>query len=82
MSKVITMIMAFIFVAIISFFMIGFIDSAPVPAANTTAAAQYNNLSQATEIGGNGLLAVFYIMIGAMVITAIMLLISASKKVQ
>jgi len=66
----ISIFLMFIFIMIIAFFAIGFTDSVQAP-TDSTAVAQYNNLSQVTDISNAGLQGAMLILIFALVLSAI-----------
>lgn len=70
---------SFIAIMIIAFFAIGFVDSIATPSSGA-GLNQYNNLSQATDIAGTGINAVMLMLVLAMVIAAVVFLISFVRK--
>lgn len=70
--------LTFIFIFIIAFFAIGFTDSIGEP-TNATALAQYNNLSQVTEISSVGIQSTLLLIILALVFSAVFFLINVVK---
>lgn len=78
-NKTLSIFMAFITIFIIGFFTIGFAGSVNAP-TNATALAQYNNLSDATEISATGLNATMIVIIAAMVLSAVMFFASMLKR--
>jgi len=69
----------FIFIMIIAFFAIGFADSIGEP-TDATALAQYNNLSQVTEISNTGIQSTMLLLIIALVISAMFFVSKMVKK--
>ena len=68
-----------ILIMIIGFFAIGFSDSVSAPAAGP-ALDQYNNMSTATTLAGNGVWATMIILVAAMLFAAIIYMASTLKK--
>lgn len=68
----------FIFMIIIAFFAIGFMDSIGEP-TDATALAQYNNLSQVTDISSAGIEGTILLLIIALVISAMYFVSKAVK---
>lgn len=79
MNKTMSMFIAFIAIMIIAFFAIGFTSTVQAP-TNATQLAQYNNLTNATEIASSGVTATMLLLILAMVMTAIVALITILKR--
>lgn len=78
-NKTMGIFMAFIAMMIIGFFAVGFADSVTAP-TDATALAQYNNLTQATDISSSGLNATMLVVAGAMVFSALILFIGMIKR--
>lgn len=78
-SGIFSGLIGFFAIFLIAFFAIGFADSISEP-TDATALAQYNNLSQVTEISATGINAVLLILIVAMVIGAALFLMSSLKR--
>lgn len=78
-NKTLGIFMAFIAIMIIGFFAVGFAGSVAAP-TDATALAQYNNLSNATEIASTGLNATMVFLVIAMVFSAMILFASSLKR--
>lgn len=78
-NQVLSLFIAFITIMIIGFFAVGFAGSVDAP-TNATALAQYNNLSDATEISGIGLSSGMLLIAITMVISAMFLFASTLKR--
>ncbi len=68
-----------IMIMVIGFFAIGFSDSVAAPAPGA-ALNQYNNLSTATTLAGNGMWATMIILVAAMLFAAIIYMAGTLKK--
>ena len=78
--KFIEIIMVFLFVIVLGYMALGFVSVQPEPAANTTAAAQYDNLSKTTEIGFSGFNGAIYLLIIAVVMAGVFMILWAVKR--
>lgn len=78
-NQVLSLFVAFITIMLIGFFAVGFADSVDAP-TNATALAQYNNLSDATEISGVGVYSAMLLIAITMVISAMFLFASTLKR--
>jgi hypothetical protein len=80
MNKTIGLLIAFVFVMIIGMYAVSFTSTVQAPDANTTAGQQYDNLSSTIGIANSGINAVMLLLILGMVISAIIIMITISKR--
>lgn len=79
MNKTMNMFIAFVAIFVIAFFAIGFTSQVQAP-TNSTALAQYNNLTEVTDIANTGVNATLLILIVAMVVSAIVGMMALKKR--
>lgn len=79
MNKTINMFIAFVAIMVIAFFAIGFVSTV-TPPTNATELAQYNNLSNATDIASTGVTSTMILIVLGMVISAIVMTMAIVKK--
>lgn len=73
--KFVGLIMAFLVIVLLGFLTIGFTSSQTAPDPATTAGQQYQNYSNATEIGFQGLTGATLLLVVAIVLAALFLLV-------
>jgi len=79
MNKTMNMFIAFVAIFVIAFFAVGFASTVQAP-TNATALAQYNNLTNTTDIANTGVNATLLLLIIGMVIAAIVGAFGLSKR--
>lgn len=80
MKQTISIFLAFVFIMIIGFFLIGFTSSVPVPAAGTAAANQSANLTKVVDVASAGINGTMLILIGSAAFSALAFMMYSFKK--
>ena len=78
--KALKIFMAFILMMLIGFFAIGFSDTVATPTAGTAAYNQSQNLSKVVDIADTGIFSTMLILVIAMVLVAVLFMVSMMKR--
>jgi hypothetical protein len=78
--KALGIFLAILTMMILGFFAVGFTDSVVPPATNTTAGAQYANMTKAIDITSTGVHGTLLILVAAMALTAMLFMYQSLTK--